>query len=52
MISPPGLTFTNKMPMMVAKIVTPPNASGYRIGALTPLNIVNARTIAATVVTA
>ena len=52
MISPPGLTFTNKMPMMVAKIVTPPNARGYKIGAVAPLNIVKASTIAATVVTA
>ena len=52
MISPPGPTFTNQMPMIVAKIVTPPNASGYRIGALAPLKSVKANTIAATVVTA
>ena len=52
MISPPWLTFTKKIPMIVAKIVTPPRARGYRIGALTPLNSVKAKTIAATVVTA
>ena len=57
MMLPFAPTFTNQIPKIVAKIVRPPRNKGYRIAFViisspAPLKSVNARTIAATVVTA